>query len=68
MGSTWKHSEAKGSIWEAYGRHMRGIWEAKWRQKGAKWKNDYWNFRCLAECAEPRCLLVSAYKQTYTAF
>ena len=32
LGSTWRHLEAKGGIWEAYERHMGGIW----RQKGGK--------------------------------
>ena len=36
LGSTWRHLEGKGGIWEAHERHMGGIWEAKGRQKGAK--------------------------------
>ena len=65
------HLEALGGqgrhmvgIYEAYGRHMGGIW----RQKGGKRepnKNSFWRiFWGPAECAGPGCLL-SAYKQTY---
>ena len=53
-----------GGIWEAYERHMGGIW----RQKGGKRepnKNSFWTISGVWRNARGQGAYLSAYKQTY---
>ena len=68
LGHTWVQL---GGTWrprEAYGRHLGGILRQKGSKREPNEKTLWRIFGSPAECAGPGCLLVSAYKQAYTAF